>query len=67
MADIFLMLGIIVSVIMADAAVCSGLTLLIEKKSEELDSDLFLLPSLLVNSNAFVLVTASIILEKIAR
>ena len=67
MADIFLMLGIIVSVTLFDALVCLILTVLIEHVEKELDSDLFLLPALLVNSIAFILVTASIILEKIAR
>lgn len=64
MADIFLMLGIMVSVIMADAIVCLGLTLFVEK---ELDDDLYLLPSLLVNSIGFVIVSAFSIYRTIAR
>ena len=67
MADIFLMVGIIVSVTLSDALVCLVLTAIIEHVEKALDDDLYLLPSLLVNSIAFVLVTASIILEKIAR
>ena len=67
LADIFLMVGIIVSVTRSDALVCLVLTAIIEHVEKALDDDLYLLPSLLVNSIAFVLVTASIILEKIAR
>ena len=64
MADIFLMLGIIVSVIVADAIVCLVLTVLVETK---LDSDLFLMPALLVNSFCFVVLAVDSIYEMIAR